>query len=190
MHPLVQASERRFLAETYLEGLHQLVTALEQGIPAGARGSACGAIVSYVLNLSHVNPLDYDLLFERFLDPNRNEAPDIGACLDGARAQDYPGLEIVVVDDRSEDGTGEIVRRAASSDPRVKLVEGRPLCQFVPACESCDDYPLRMFELLSGLAEFEDRQASEVIDDILRLAGDAPDGAVRKQGRETEVTRS
>src|SRR5260370_29765502 len=51
--------------------------ALNQGIPASARGSACGSIVSYVLKLSHVDPLEYDLLFERFLDPNRSEAPDI-----------------------------------------------------------------------------------------------------------------
>jgi len=51
--------------------------ARENGIPASARGSACGAIVSYVLRLSHVDPLRYDLLFERFLDPNRSEAPDI-----------------------------------------------------------------------------------------------------------------
>ena len=51
--------------------------AREQGIPCSARGSACGAIVSYVLKLSHVCPLEFDLLFERFLDPNRNEAPDI-----------------------------------------------------------------------------------------------------------------
>jgi DNA polymerase-3 subunit alpha len=46
-------------------------------IPASARGSACGALVSYVLYLSHVDPLEYDLLFERFLDPKRSEAPDI-----------------------------------------------------------------------------------------------------------------
>jgi DNA polymerase-3 subunit alpha len=51
--------------------------ALENDIPASARGSACGAIVSYVLKLSHVDPLEYGLLFERFLDPNRSEAPDI-----------------------------------------------------------------------------------------------------------------
>ncbi len=51
--------------------------AVESGIPASARGSACGALVSYVLRLSHVDPLEYDLLFERFLDPNRAEAPDI-----------------------------------------------------------------------------------------------------------------
>jgi DNA polymerase-3 subunit alpha len=51
--------------------------ACEKRIPASARGSACGALVSYVLKLSHVDPLEYDLLFERFLDPNRSEAPDI-----------------------------------------------------------------------------------------------------------------
>ena len=51
--------------------------AVESGIPCSARGSGCGALVSYVLKLSHVDPLEYDLLFERFLDPNRSEAPDI-----------------------------------------------------------------------------------------------------------------
>jgi DNA polymerase-3 subunit alpha len=51
--------------------------AVENNIPCSARGSACGALVSYVLKLSHVDPLKYDLLFERFLDPNRSEAPDI-----------------------------------------------------------------------------------------------------------------
>src|SRR4051794_2779786 len=51
--------------------------ARENGIPNSSRGSACGALVSYLLYLSHVDPLVYDLLFERFLDPNRSEAPDI-----------------------------------------------------------------------------------------------------------------
>jgi DNA polymerase-3 subunit alpha len=46
-------------------------------IPCGARGSACGALVSYLLGFSNVCPLKYDLLFERFLDPSRVEAPDI-----------------------------------------------------------------------------------------------------------------
>lgn len=51
--------------------------AREQGIPCTARGSGCGSIVAYALYISHVCPLKYDLLFERFLDPNRNEPPDI-----------------------------------------------------------------------------------------------------------------
>jgi DNA polymerase-3 subunit alpha len=51
--------------------------AREQDIPATARGSGVGAIVCYALYLSHVCPIHYDLLFERFLDESRLEAPDI-----------------------------------------------------------------------------------------------------------------
>ncbi|NBW97095.1 MAG: DNA polymerase III subunit alpha [Planctomycetia bacterium] len=51
--------------------------ARENGIPAAARGSGVGSLVAYSLYLSHVCPLEYDLLFERFLDVNRREAPDI-----------------------------------------------------------------------------------------------------------------
>jgi DNA polymerase-3 subunit alpha len=51
--------------------------ARERGIPAAARGSGVGSLVAYSLHLSHVCPLRYDLLFERFLDVNRREAPDI-----------------------------------------------------------------------------------------------------------------
>jgi DNA polymerase-3 subunit alpha len=51
--------------------------ARDRGIPAAARGSGVGALVAYSLYLSHVCPLEYDLLFERFLDVNRREAPDI-----------------------------------------------------------------------------------------------------------------
>ncbi|MFM9961069.1 MAG: DNA polymerase III subunit alpha [Planctomycetaceae bacterium] len=60
----------------------------ENDIPAGARGSACGAIVAYLLGLSHVCPLKYDLLFERFLDPSRTEPPDIDIdfCWNGRQA--------------------------------------------------------------------------------------------------------
>jgi len=51
--------------------------ARERKIPATARGSGVGSLVAYALHLSHVCPLKYDLLFERFLDVNRLEAPDI-----------------------------------------------------------------------------------------------------------------
>jgi DNA polymerase-3 subunit alpha len=51
--------------------------ARERGIPASARGSGVGSLVSYALYLSNVCPLEYGLLFERFLDENRREAPDI-----------------------------------------------------------------------------------------------------------------
>ncbi|MHC4147141.1 MAG: DNA polymerase III subunit alpha, partial [Planctomycetota bacterium] len=46
-------------------------------IPIGARGSGVGTIVGYCLGLCDVDPIRYDLLFERFMDPERNEMPDI-----------------------------------------------------------------------------------------------------------------
>ena len=51
--------------------------ARSKSIPATARGSGVGSLVCYALYLSHVCPIHYDLLFERFLDENRLEAPDI-----------------------------------------------------------------------------------------------------------------
>ncbi len=51
--------------------------ATEQKIPCTARGSGVGSLVCYALKISHVCPLQYGLLFERFLDENRREAPDI-----------------------------------------------------------------------------------------------------------------
>jgi DNA polymerase-3 subunit alpha len=48
------------------------------GIPVGpGRGSAAGSIVSYLLGITDLDPLRYGLLFERFLNPERREMPDI-----------------------------------------------------------------------------------------------------------------
>jgi len=49
----------------------------ENKIPIGARGSGVGTLVGYCLGLCNVDPIHYDLLFERFMDPHRNEMPDI-----------------------------------------------------------------------------------------------------------------
>jgi len=51
--------------------------AREHGIPVGARGSGVGTMVGYLLGLCNVDPIRYGLLFERFMDPNRSEMPDI-----------------------------------------------------------------------------------------------------------------
>jgi DNA polymerase-3 subunit alpha len=49
-----------------------------QGVPVGpGRGSAAGSLVSYALRITDVDPLQYDLLFERFLNPERISLPDI-----------------------------------------------------------------------------------------------------------------
>lgn len=52
--------------------------AKEKGIPVGpGRGSAAGSLVAYCLEITDVDPLQYDLLFERFLNPERISMPDI-----------------------------------------------------------------------------------------------------------------
>jgi DNA polymerase-3 subunit alpha len=52
--------------------------AKEQGIPVGpGRGSAAGSLVSYAMRITDIDPLPYNLLFERFLNPERVSMPDI-----------------------------------------------------------------------------------------------------------------
>ena len=52
--------------------------AKEHSIPVGpGRGSAAGSLVAYCLDITDVDPLQYDLLFERFLNPERVSMPDI-----------------------------------------------------------------------------------------------------------------
>ena len=57
-------------------GLRQLC-ARSRGMRCVARGSAAGSLVAYVLGITNVDPLRYDLLFERFLNPERMSMPDI-----------------------------------------------------------------------------------------------------------------
>lgn len=54
--------------------------------------------------------------------PARNEERSIRACLASIQAQDWPNLEILVVDGASTDATAEIVRAIAAEDPRVRLL--------------------------------------------------------------------
>jgi chlorobactene glucosyltransferase len=56
--------------------------------------------------------------------PARNEERNIDACLAGLEAQDYPNLEIIVVDDRSTDGTAQILERHASQCSRLLVIRG------------------------------------------------------------------
>ncbi len=52
--------------------------ARQKGIPVGpGRGSAAGSLVSYALRITNIDPIKYDLLFERFLNPERVSMPDI-----------------------------------------------------------------------------------------------------------------
>lgn len=60
--------------------------AKNEGIPVGpGRGSGAGSLVAYALKITDLDPLEYDLLFERFLNPERVSMPDfdVDFCMDG-----------------------------------------------------------------------------------------------------------
>ncbi|MEO9531209.1 MAG: DNA polymerase III subunit alpha [Crocinitomicaceae bacterium] len=60
-----------------------LVAARDMGVSVGpGRGSAAGSVVAYCLKITNIDPLKYDLLFERFLNPERVSMPDIDIDFD------------------------------------------------------------------------------------------------------------
>ena len=61
----------------------------KNGIAVGpGRGSAAGSIVSYCMHITNIDPIKYDLLFERFLNPERVSMPDIDVDFEYERRQD------------------------------------------------------------------------------------------------------
>lgn len=96
------------------------------------------AIMLYVLSVAIYNlgfmprlpsddPLPDSLPLVSVLIPARNEAHNIGACLESLIAQDYPRLEIIVLDDDSSDVTPDIVRQVSLCREHIRLVTGQPL---------------------------------------------------------------
>ncbi|MCS7065669.1 MAG: DNA polymerase III subunit alpha, partial [Fimbriimonadales bacterium] len=59
--------------------------ARQQGIYFGVRGSAAGSLVSYCLGITDIDPIEYDLTFERFLNIERVQMPDIDMDFEDAR---------------------------------------------------------------------------------------------------------
>jgi DNA polymerase-3 subunit alpha len=64
--------------EDYFYLVHDIIQYAKKHMLVGpARGSSCGSLVCYLLGITEIDPIPYDLLFERFIDVNRKDLPDI-----------------------------------------------------------------------------------------------------------------
>ncbi|HEY4307400.1 MAG TPA: glycosyltransferase family 2 protein [Gemmatimonadaceae bacterium] len=68
-----------------------------------------------------------DAPFVSVVVPARNERRNIERCARSILSSEYPHFELIVVDDHSTDGTGEIARAIATEDSRVRVIEADPL---------------------------------------------------------------
>ena len=59
--------------------------------------------------------------------PARNEERNIRACVEAILAQDYPNFEVIVLEDRSTDATGEILRSLTAQNDKLKIISGSDL---------------------------------------------------------------
>ncbi|GAC1410014.1 MAG: DNA polymerase III subunit alpha [Actinomycetota bacterium] len=63
-------------------------TIKRKGIRSACRGSAAGSLICYLLGISEVDPIEHNLLFERFVNPYRTELPDIDLDVESARREE------------------------------------------------------------------------------------------------------
>jgi DNA polymerase-3 subunit alpha len=99
--------------------------AREHGVPVGpGRGSGAGSLVAYALRITDIEPLQYDLLFERFLNPERVSMPDfdVDFCMEGRdRVIDY------VADKYGHDRVSQIITYGTMAAKAVVRDVGRVL---------------------------------------------------------------
>ena len=154
--------------------------AKDSGIAVGpGRGSAAGSIVSYALGITDIDPLKYDLLFERFLNPGRKSMPDIDMDFSVARREEVIDY---VADKYGRDHVAQIITfgtmaaRAAVRD--AARVMGKPyavgdkIAKMIP-----EQAPPATFEgALSQNGELKqaydaDEEVKEVVDLAMSLEG-------------------
>ncbi len=161
--------------------------ARKHSIPCGARGSACGTVVGYCLGISNEDPLKYGLYFERFMDPERDEMPDIDLdiCQNGR-------AEIIDYVRRKYGHVAQIITfntmaaRAAIRD--VGRVLDMPLAQVDRLSKKIPAGPkVTLDSALASEVEFkelydQDQQVREVVDVARRLEGLARNASVHAAG--------
>ena len=104
------------------------------------RGSAAGSVVAYCLGITKIDPLKYDLLFERFLNPDRISLPDIDTDFD----DDGRGRVLKWVEDKyGHDNCAHIITYASmatkNSIKDVARVEKLPLAESNRLCKAIPD---------------------------------------------------
>jgi len=144
------------------------------GIFAACRGSAAGSLVCYLTGISDVDALRHDLAFERFLNPMREEAPDIDIDVESARREDVydmilsrHGTEraacVAMVDTyRARSAIREVgkalglpeveVGLVAKSFPHISAKNIREGLERLPELQGLN-LPMRQLELLFRVAE-------------------------------------
>jgi DNA polymerase III alpha subunit len=154
--------ERAGLAEFFLICWDLMRFAKSRGIPAQGRGSAAGSIVAYTLGISRVEPIQHNLLFERFINEGRTTYPDVDIDFSNARREEV----IQYVYGRyGPEHTGMVCNlvtyraRSAVREVGVALGFPRPLVDRVAkALETYDSVMVRRdLEADGGFAEFFQR---------------------------------
>lgn len=164
-----------------------------QGIIFGpGRGSAAGSIIAYALNITDLDPLEYDLLFERFLNPDRISMPDVDIDIQDSRRDE------VIAYCTEKYGServanivtfGKMAARAAVRDVarvlQVPYAEADRLSKLIPAPVQGRHVPLSksIVEDADLKAEYESNPTSkEVIDYAMRLEGTIRNHGVHAAG--------
>lgn len=90
-------------------------------VAAAVRASRSSSLDEVPASVPHTAPLVSVIV------PARNERRNIERCVRSVLATSYPSVEVIVVDDHSDDGTGDIARAIAASDRRLRVVDNPPL---------------------------------------------------------------
>jgi DNA polymerase-3 subunit alpha len=167
--------------------------AREQGIRVGpGRGSAAGSVVSFALRITDLDPLRYGLLFERFLNPDRIQMPDIDMDFDERRrdeviryATERYGADHVAQIVTFQTIKGKQGIRDAARVLGFPPVVGDRLCKMYPPAVMGRDYPIEdALRLSPDLANAYEREpeAKEIVETARALEGLRREDSVHAAG--------
>jgi len=160
----------------------------ENGVYVGpGRGSAAGSIVSYALNITEIDPLKYNLIFERFLNPERISMPDIDIDFDQEQREiviDYVvnkyGAEYVAHIITFGTLKARLAIRDVGRVLSVSLAKVDKIAKMIP-------FNTELKEALNNIPEFRkmyetDEEIKKVIDYSLKLEGKVRHASVHAAG--------